>query len=161
MSSNCIWAIGKHRFFRPNFFLSIWGLLNWAFFCSFGILPTMEKLYHRGVMRTKCDDCQFVCITQTDYYRIQHQGEENTKRHEENGRLVMVTEQRGGTDVPSRRGHIVIRVSKQNIWHLKLTKFTCDSVVGGCVALVILSDHWYHNPDQTLNLDVGIEHTAF
>ncbi|CAA9998648.1 unnamed protein product, partial [Nesidiocoris tenuis] len=41
---------------------------------SFGILPTMEKLYHRGVMRTKCDDCQFVCITQTDYYRIQHQG---------------------------------------------------------------------------------------
>lgn len=75
----------------------------------------MEKLYHRGVMRTKCDDCQFVCITQTDYYRIQHQGEENTKRHEENGRLVMVTEQRGGTDVPSRRGHIVIRVSKQNI----------------------------------------------
>lgn len=36
---------------------------------SFGITPTMEKLYHRGVMRTKCDDCQFVCVTQTDYYR--------------------------------------------------------------------------------------------
>lgn len=36
---------------------------------AFGILPTMDKLYHRGVMRTKCDDCQFVCITQTDYYR--------------------------------------------------------------------------------------------
>lgn len=27
---------------------------------SFGITPTMDKLYHRGVMRTKCDDCQFV-----------------------------------------------------------------------------------------------------
>lgn len=36
---------------------------------AFGILPTMDKLYHKGVMRTKCDDCQFVCITQSDYYR--------------------------------------------------------------------------------------------
>ncbi|XP_055385503.1 uncharacterized protein LOC129614698 isoform X3 [Condylostylus longicornis] len=81
---------------------------------SFGILPTMDKLYHRGVMRTKCDDCQFVCITQTDYYRIQHQGEENTKRHEdENGQVVMVTELRQiGPDTAgtsSRRGHVVIR----------------------------------------------------
>lgn len=81
---------------------------------SFGILPTMDTLYHRGVMRTKCDDCQFVCITQTDYYRIQHQGEENTKRHEENGQLVMVTELRHGTMEGSvRRGHVVIRVSFQ------------------------------------------------
>ncbi|XP_068150276.1 rap guanine nucleotide exchange factor 2 isoform X2 [Drosophila tropicalis] len=71
---------------------------------SFGILPTMDKLYHRGVMRTKCDDCQFVCITQTDYYRIQHQGEENTRRHEdEQGRIVMVTELRsiGGSGTES------------------------------------------------------------
>lgn len=36
---------------------------------SFGILPTMDKLYHKGVMHTKCDDCQFVCVTQSDYYR--------------------------------------------------------------------------------------------
>ncbi len=40
---------------------------------SFGITPTMEKLYHKGVMRTTCDDCQFVCVTQADYYRILHQ----------------------------------------------------------------------------------------
>lgn len=78
---------------------------------SFGILPTMDTLYHRGVMRTKCDDCQFVCITQTDYYRIQHQGEENTKRHEENGVLVLVTELRhGASEGGTRRGHVVIRV---------------------------------------------------
>ncbi|GLV34005.1 PDZ domain-containing guanine nucleotide exchange factor [Carabus blaptoides fortunei] len=77
---------------------------------AFGILPTMDKLYHRGVMRTKCDDCQFVCITQTDYYRIQHQGEENTRRHEEAGQLVMVTELRGTLDATgARRGHVVIR----------------------------------------------------
>lgn len=40
---------------------------------SFGITPTMEKLYHRGTMHTIVDDCQFVCIAQSDYYRIQHQ----------------------------------------------------------------------------------------
>lgn len=79
---------------------------------SFGILPTMVKLYHRGVMRTKCHDCQFVCITQTDYYRIHHQGEENTMKHEEDGQLVMVTELRhGGVEAGARRGHVVIRVT--------------------------------------------------
>ncbi|KAL1122157.1 hypothetical protein AAG570_003562 [Ranatra chinensis] len=77
---------------------------------SFGILPTMEKLYHKGVMRTKCDDCQFVCITQMEYYRIQHQGQENMQRHlDHDGDLVMVTEQRGVES--GRRGHVVIRVS--------------------------------------------------
>ncbi|XP_043654074.1 rap guanine nucleotide exchange factor 2-like isoform X1 [Drosophila teissieri] len=101
---------------------------------SFGILPTMDKLYHRGVMRTKCDDCQFVCITQTDYYRIQHQGEENTRRHEdENGFVVMVTELRSiggaGTDsagsggsatgaaasLNMKRGHVVIRGTPERL----------------------------------------------
>ncbi|XP_033149803.1 rap guanine nucleotide exchange factor 2, partial [Drosophila busckii] len=99
---------------------------------SFGILPTMDKLYHRGVMRTKCDDCQFVCITQTDYYRIQHQGEENIRRHEdEQGRVVMVTELRsiGGSGAESgsnsvanaaahlntKRGHVVIRGTPERL----------------------------------------------
>ena len=89
---------------------------------SFGITPTMDKLYHRGVMRTKCDDCQFVCVTQTDYYRILHQGEENQRRHEEDGRgVVLVTELRviesgnnqaastGTSSAVSRKGHVVIR----------------------------------------------------
>lgn len=73
----------------------------------------MDKLYHRGVMRTKCDDCQFVCITQTDYFSILHKGEENTRRHEENGRVVLVTEQRAqiGAASSSQRSHIVIKVS--------------------------------------------------
>ena len=48
-------------------------LWSFVFRCSFGITPTMEKLYHKGVMRTKVDDCQFVCIAQTDYYKILHQ----------------------------------------------------------------------------------------
>lgn len=99
---------------------------------SFGILPTMDTLYHRGVMRTKCDDCQFVCITQTDYYRIQHQGEENIKKHEENGVLVLVTELRhGASEGAARRGHVVIRVSNtlqfmneiQLLFSIKHSKF--------------------------------------
>lgn len=50
------------------------GCLLVVYVCSsFGITPTMEKLYHKGVMRTKVDDCQFVCIAQADYYRILHQ----------------------------------------------------------------------------------------
>nr|CAH7749628.1 unnamed protein product [Callosobruchus chinensis] len=81
---------------------------------AFGILPTMDKLYHKGVMYTKCDDCQFVCITQSDYYRILHQGEENTRRHESDGQLVMVTEVRGSAE-PScnRRDHVVIRATPE------------------------------------------------
>ncbi|KAG8191865.1 hypothetical protein JTE90_019800 [Oedothorax gibbosus] len=75
---------------------------------SFGITPTTEKMYHQGVMRTKADDCQFVCIAQSDYYRILHQGEENTRKHEEDGEVVLVTEHRV-LDGGSRRGHIVIR----------------------------------------------------
>ena len=63
---------------------------------SFGITPTMEKLYHAGVMRTKCDDCQFVCVTQNDYYRILSQGAESQRRHtdEQTGEVVLVTENR-------------------------------------------------------------------
>ena len=77
----------------------------------FGILPMMNKHHHSGTMRTKCDDCQFVFITQNDYYRIQHQGEENTKKHEEDGRVVMITELRGTFDGNgARRGHVVIKV---------------------------------------------------
>ncbi|XP_055644439.1 rap guanine nucleotide exchange factor 2 isoform X2 [Toxorhynchites rutilus septentrionalis] len=77
---------------------------------SFGIMPTMDKLYHRGIMRTKCDDCQFVCITQTDYYRIQHQGEDNIRKIEEDGQVVMVTELRNSTgENGSRKGYVVIR----------------------------------------------------
>jgi len=33
----------------------------------------MEKLQHDGVMHTKVDDCQFVCIPQQEYYQILHE----------------------------------------------------------------------------------------
>ncbi|XP_048763340.1 rap guanine nucleotide exchange factor 2-like isoform X8 [Ostrea edulis] len=75
---------------------------------SFGISPTLEKMYHKGEMRTLLDDCQFVCIAQEDYHRILDKGKENTEKHVEEGQVVMVTEHRifdGG----NRKGQIVIR----------------------------------------------------
>lgn len=85
---------------------------------SFGIAPTMEKSYHNGIMRTKTDDCQFVCITQTDYYRILHEGEGNIKKHEENGKVVKVTELRK-TDTAGKREPVVIRgTAEQLMLHL-------------------------------------------
>ncbi|KAI5643072.1 rasGEF domain-containing protein [Phthorimaea operculella] len=85
---------------------------------SFGMAEaTLEKLYHRGVMTTRCDDCQFVCITQTDYYRILHQGEENIRRHEnEHGVVELVTEYRGATgDSIHQQGHVVIRGTPERL----------------------------------------------
>ena len=52
----------------------------------------MNKLYHVGIMKTCQDDCQFVCITQTDYYKILNEGESNQRRYEEDGKTVLVTE---------------------------------------------------------------------
>lgn len=48
-----------------------------------------------------------------NFSRIQHQGEENTKRHEIDGHVVMVTELRGSIDNASRRGHVVIRATPE------------------------------------------------
>ncbi|XP_077999088.1 rap guanine nucleotide exchange factor 2-like isoform X4 [Glandiceps talaboti] len=75
---------------------------------SFGCAPSLTRQAHRGTMKTKVDDCQFVCIAQSDYYRILHQGEENTRKVEEEGEVVMVTEHRI-LDGGNRKGHIVIK----------------------------------------------------
>ena len=47
------------------------------------------------------------------YYRILHQGEESQRRHEEDGRVVMVTENRANETDPNRRGHLVIKGTQQ------------------------------------------------
>ena len=49
------------------------------------------------------------CLTKWLFF----QGEENTRRHEEQGEVVMVTEHRE-LDGGNRRGHIVIRVSHRS-----------------------------------------------
>uniref|UniRef100_A0A8C9WDL1 Rap guanine nucleotide exchange factor 2 n=1 Tax=Scleropages formosus TaxID=113540 RepID=A0A8C9WDL1_SCLFO len=76
---------------------------------SFGVSPTMEKEFMKGVMKTKVDDCQFVCIAQQDYCCILNQVEKNMQKVEEEGEIVMVKEHRELDRTGTRKGHIVIK----------------------------------------------------
>uniref|UniRef100_UPI00398F221A rap guanine nucleotide exchange factor 6-like isoform X4 n=1 Tax=Pristiophorus japonicus TaxID=55135 RepID=UPI00398F221A len=76
---------------------------------SFGISPSLEKQYMKGIVRTKADDCQFVSIAQHDYCRILNQVEKNTHKVEEEGEIVMVKEHRELDRSGTRKGHIVIK----------------------------------------------------
>uniref|UniRef100_A0AAY4ED80 Rap guanine nucleotide exchange factor (GEF) 6 n=1 Tax=Denticeps clupeoides TaxID=299321 RepID=A0AAY4ED80_9TELE len=86
---------------------------------SFGISPSLDKQYMSGVVRTKGDDCQFVCIAQEDYWRILNQVEKNTHKVEEEGEIVMVKEHRELDRSGTRKGHIVIKGTPERlIMHL-------------------------------------------
>uniref|UniRef100_A0A3B1K3Z5 Rap guanine nucleotide exchange factor 2 n=1 Tax=Astyanax mexicanus TaxID=7994 RepID=A0A3B1K3Z5_ASTMX len=86
---------------------------------SFGVSPSMEKELMVGVMRTKVDDCQFVCIAQQDYCCILNQVEQNTQRVEEEGEIVMVKEHRELDRTGTRKGHIVVKgTTERLIQHL-------------------------------------------
>ncbi|XP_053156737.1 rap guanine nucleotide exchange factor 6 isoform X11 [Hemicordylus capensis] len=86
---------------------------------SFGITPSLEKQYMNGVVRTKVDDCQFVCIAQQDYWRILNHVEKNTHKVEEEGEIVMVKEHRELDRSGTRKGHIVIKATPERlIMHL-------------------------------------------
>ncbi|XP_073462073.1 rap guanine nucleotide exchange factor 2 isoform X10 [Aquarana catesbeiana] len=82
---------------------------------SFGVSPTMEKELMKGVMRTKVDDCQFVCIAQQDYCRILNQVEKNMQKVEEEGEIVMVKEHRELDRTGTRKGHIVIKGTAERL----------------------------------------------
>ncbi|XP_034967441.2 rap guanine nucleotide exchange factor 2 isoform X4 [Zootoca vivipara] len=82
---------------------------------SFGVSPTMDKEYMKGVMRTKVDDCQFVCIAQQDYCRILNQVEKNMQKVEEEGEIVMVKEHRELDRTGTRKGHIVIKGTPERL----------------------------------------------
>lgn len=87
---------------------------------GFGVEPTMEKQYQRGVMRTGCIDCQFVCVPQAEYYRIWNEGAKNTQTHcNADGEPVMVTEYRSVLG-RAHWAHVVIRVS-QILRHIPLS----------------------------------------
>ena len=57
-----------------------------------------------------CECAGFTQLRISDDVVILYQGEENTRRIEENGQTVLVTEHRV-LDGGNRKGHIVIRVS--------------------------------------------------
>ncbi|XP_078142609.1 rap guanine nucleotide exchange factor 6 isoform X2 [Centroberyx gerrardi] len=86
---------------------------------SFGISPTLDKQFMSGEVRTKGDDCQFVCIAQEDYWRILNHVEKNTHKVEEEGEIVMVKEHRELDRSGTRKGHIVIKGTPERlIMHL-------------------------------------------
>ncbi|XP_029030128.1 rap guanine nucleotide exchange factor 6 isoform X3 [Betta splendens] len=86
---------------------------------SFGISPSLDKQYMNGEVRTKGDDCQFVCIAQEDYCRILNHVEKNTHKVEEEGEIVMVKEHRELDRSGTRKGHIVIKGTPERlIMHL-------------------------------------------
>ncbi|TRY68125.1 hypothetical protein DNTS_025219 [Danionella cerebrum] len=82
---------------------------------SFGVSPSMEKQLMTGVMRTKVDDCQFVCIAQQEYCCILNQVEQNTQRVEEEGEIVMVKEHRELDRTGTRKGHIVVKGTAERL----------------------------------------------
>uniref|UniRef100_A0A8D0L6S2 Rap guanine nucleotide exchange factor 6 n=1 Tax=Sphenodon punctatus TaxID=8508 RepID=A0A8D0L6S2_SPHPU len=82
---------------------------------SFGITPSLDKQYMNGVVRTKVDDCQFVCIAQQDYWRILNHVEKNTHKVEEEGEIVMVKEHRELDRSGTRKGHIVIKATPERL----------------------------------------------
>ncbi|XP_061102417.1 rap guanine nucleotide exchange factor 2-like isoform X2 [Conger conger] len=82
---------------------------------SFGVSPTMEKEFMKGVMKTKVDDCQFVCIAQHEYCCILNQVEKNMQRVEEEGEIVMVKEHRELDRTGTRKGHIVIKGTTERL----------------------------------------------
>lgn len=55
---------------------------------------------------------QFVCIAQQDYCCILNQVEKNMQKVEEEGEIVMVKEHRELDRTGTRKGHIVIKVTK-------------------------------------------------
>uniref|UniRef100_A0AAQ4R556 Rap guanine nucleotide exchange factor (GEF) 6 n=1 Tax=Gasterosteus aculeatus aculeatus TaxID=481459 RepID=A0AAQ4R556_GASAC len=86
---------------------------------SFGISPSLEKQHMNGEVRTKGDDCQFVCVAQEDYWRILNHVEKNTHKVEEEGEIVMVKEHRELDRSGTRKGHIVIKGTPERlIMHL-------------------------------------------
>ncbi|XP_072562328.1 rap guanine nucleotide exchange factor 6 isoform X12 [Paramormyrops kingsleyae] len=86
---------------------------------SFGISPSLDKQYMHGEVRSKGDDCQFVCIAQEDYWRILNHVEKNTHKVEEEGEIVMVKEHRELDRSGTRKGHIVIKGTPERlIMHL-------------------------------------------
>uniref|UniRef100_A0A3Q3X769 Uncharacterized protein n=1 Tax=Mola mola TaxID=94237 RepID=A0A3Q3X769_MOLML len=118
---------------------------------SFGISPSLDKQYMNGEVRTKGDDCQFVCIAQEDYCRILNHVEKNTHKVEEEGEIVMVKEHRELDRSGTRKGHIVIKVSvlflgfflSVNVVGKKLLEwFQVDSLRDTVTRIVLL---WVNN----------------
>ena len=74
-------------------------------------LLNIYSIFTQGVMKTVQDDCQFVCITQSDYYKILNDGEANQKVIKENDQVVLVSE----FDNTTKTGFKVIRGTPEKL----------------------------------------------
>ncbi|XP_039519562.1 rap guanine nucleotide exchange factor 6 isoform X7 [Pimephales promelas] len=82
---------------------------------SFGISPSLDTQFMSGLVCTKADDSQFVCVAQEDYCRILNHVEKNTHKVEEEGEIVMVKEHRELDRSGTRKGHIVIKGTPERL----------------------------------------------
>ncbi|CAM4815277.1 unnamed protein product [Rotaria magnacalcarata] len=84
---------------------------------GFGCGPTLDQYYHKGIMKTHVDNCEFVVVAQNDYYAILNQDEENI-RIEESGKLVMIKEVRVNNEEQRIPREIVIKATKEKLLDL-------------------------------------------
>jgi len=63
---------------------------------DFGVRPTLDRQVHQGVMQTLCNDCQFICIAQHDYYNVLHESQDAQRRvlDQKTGEVCMIEERR-------------------------------------------------------------------
>lgn len=74
---------------------------------EFGVVaPTADTVLFDGQMLTLEDATWIFCVAQFDFTRVVTRQAPDLVRHEEDGRVVLVTEQR---EVEGRRGHVVVR----------------------------------------------------
>ncbi|CAF0905048.1 unnamed protein product [Adineta ricciae] len=85
---------------------------------SFGCGPTLDQYCHKGIMKTRVDDCQFVVVAQNDYYAILNQGEKDVRKIEENGKIVMMKEKRIDDDEHRMPREIVIKATVEKLLDL-------------------------------------------
>lgn len=63
---------------------------------DFGVRPTLDRQVHQGIMQTLCNDCQFICIAQHDYYNVLHESQDAQRRvlGQKTGEVCMIEERR-------------------------------------------------------------------
>ena len=85
--------------------------VKYSLFSIYSTFTQYLLKFTQGVMKTVQDDCQFVCITQSDYYKILNDGEANQKVIKENDQVVLVSE----FDNTTKTGFKVIRGTPEKL----------------------------------------------
>ena len=79
---------------------------------SFGITAEASKSIHQGSLVVKSDHCKILEVKGEDFKEILHSGEQNIRTVTEDGKPVLVQEQRGAGD---RVGYVIIRGTQKRL----------------------------------------------